>query len=123
MELPGIVLVAISISLSAKTYWAFTVQSNGVGLTTVGALLSLFGAAGIFVSAFVFSTSRSSETTHHTFDRQVSDLNGGLRSIHQGMRQLTLKVLSSATSRPPRQILPARGTSIRRHTTVAARSY
>jgi hypothetical protein len=115
--LPGIVLVTISTSLSAMTYWAVTFQSSGFSRLTVGLIMMLVGAADTFVLAHVFSMSRSSEYTHHTLDRQVSELNGGSRSIHQGMGQLTLRVLSSTTTRPPRQILPARGASNRRATT------
>lgn len=123
MGLLGIVLVAISISLSAMTYWAVTSQSKSFDLTTVGSIMMLVGAAGTLVSAFVFNMSRSSEKKHHTSDRQLSDLNGGVRSLHQGTKQLTLTVLSSATTRPARQILPARGTSDCRTSTVTARSY
>ena len=61
MGLLGIVLVAISISLSAMTYWAVTSQSKNFDLTSVGAIMMLVGAAGTSVSAFVFSMSRSSE--------------------------------------------------------------
>jgi hypothetical protein len=69
--LPGIVLDAISISLSAMMYWAFTVQGNGARLSPVRLIQMLNGGAGTQVLAVVFSTSRSSENTHHTFDRQV----------------------------------------------------
>lgn len=70
MGLPGIVLDAILISLSAMMYWAFTVQGSGTRLSPVR-LKKLNGVAGTQVLAVVFSTSRSSENTHHTFDRQV----------------------------------------------------
>jgi hypothetical protein len=119
--LPGIVLVVISISLSAMTYWAVTFQSNLFSLT--GLIMILVGAAGTLVSAFVFSMSRSSENAHHTLDRQISDLKGGVRSFHHGTNQLTLRVLSSATARLPRQILPARGTGDCRSTSLTARRY
>jgi hypothetical protein len=98
-------------SLSAMMYWAIIIHSNGSTLPTVGLLLTLVGAAGFVTSAFVFSKSRRSENTHHTLDRQVSDLHNGFRSIRQGMMQLTLRVLSSATTRPPPQLARARGTS------------
>src|SRR5580692_1076991 len=103
--LPGIVLVAISIGLSAMTYWMFTSQVKGSHFPP------MVGAADSFMSAFVFSMSRSSEHTHHTFDRQVSNLEGGCRPIHRGMSQLTLRVLSSATTRPPHKEAQARRTS------------
>jgi hypothetical protein len=119
--LPGIVLGAISVSLSAMMYWAFTFQGNGSNLSPEGLDLILVGAAGFVMSAFVFSMSRSSENTHHTFDRQVSDLNGGVRSNHRSKKKLTLRVLSSATTRPPCQILPARGTSDRLNVSATSR--
>jgi hypothetical protein len=115
--------VAVSTSLSAMTYWAVTSQRRNFDLTTVGPFMMLIGAAGTLVSAFVFNVSRSSEKKHHTSDRQLSDLNGGVRSFHQGTKRLTLRVLSSATTRLPRQILPARGTSDCRNTSVTARRY
>ena len=113
MGLPGIVLVAISVSLGAMTYWAVTVRVNGSRHPRVGPILLLVGAAGTVVSAYAFSMFRSSEHPHHTFDRQLLIPDGGCRSIHQGFKRLTLRVLSSATTRSPRQIFPARGTSHR----------
>ena len=123
MVLPGIVLVVIAISLSAMTYWAVTFHSNGVRHTTVGLVQKLLGAAGILMSAIVFSMSRSSENTPHTFDRRFLDLDGGFRSIHRGTSRLTQRVLSSVTAHPPRQILPAWGMSSRRHTVATERDY
>jgi len=119
--LPGIVLVAISISLGAIVYWAFTFRCKGFCVTAVTAWL--IGVAGMFVPAIVFSTSRSSEKTQHTLYRQVSDLNGGCRSTRQRINQLTQGVLSSAITRPSRQILPARGTSDHRSESDNARRY
>jgi hypothetical protein len=55
------------------------------------------GVAGTVVPAFVFSMSRTSENTHHTLDRQFSALESGLCTILQGIKQPTLRVLSSAT--------------------------
>jgi hypothetical protein len=99
--LPGIVLGAISVSLSAMMYWAFTPQVRGIRLASVRWIPEFDGEAGTAVSAIVFSTSRSSEHTHHIFDRQVSG--------HQSLMPPTLRVLSSATTRPPYR--DARGTS------------
>lgn len=48
----------------------------------------------------------------------VLDLHGGFRSYHREFQQRTLRVLPSATTRPPRQILPARGTSDCRNESV-----
>ena len=80
MVFPGIVLDAISISLSAMTYWAFTFQGNGTRLSPVRLNPMLNRVADTQVLAVVFSTSRSSENTHHTFDRQVSIPIGGFRT-------------------------------------------
>jgi hypothetical protein len=108
----GIVLSTTSVSLSAMMYWAVTANGNGSSLHTVGLILMSVGAAGTLVLAFVFSTSRSSENTHHTFDRQDPNLDHGFRSIQRGIEPLTLRVLSSATTRPPFQDgARARGTS------------
>jgi hypothetical protein len=52
-------------------YWAFTIQGNGTRLSPVRPNQMLDGVADTQVLAIVFSTSRSSESTHHTFDRQV----------------------------------------------------
>jgi hypothetical protein len=78
--LQGIVLGVISVSLSAMTYWAFTFHSDGTRLPSVKMKLLLGGGADTNVPAFVFSMSRSSENTHHTFDRQVSIPIGGFRT-------------------------------------------
>jgi multisubunit Na+/H+ antiporter MnhB subunit len=84
-------------------YWAFTIQVNGSRRPPAGLFLMLVGGAGTVVSAIVFRMSRNSEQTHHTFDRQVSNLDRGCRSIRQRFKQLTLRVLSSATTHPPHQ--------------------
>jgi hypothetical protein len=78
--LPGIVLGAISVSLSATTYWAFTVHANGLRLPPVTVNPLLNGGADTEVSARAFSTSRSSENAHHTFERQVTVRTGGFRT-------------------------------------------
>jgi hypothetical protein len=119
VESPGIVLGKFW--LSAKMYWAVTSQVDGSHLPPRGPILRRDGAAGKVVAAFVFSTSRSSENTHHTFCRQVSDLQSGDRSSPEGMMQPTLRVQSSATTRPPHQEARARGASERRSTATAAR--
>jgi len=122
--LPGIVLVAISVSLSAMTYWAITFHVDGSRLPPEGLIPTLIGTAGTVVSAFVFNMSRSSELTHHTFDRQLLSLDGGGRPIHQGIEKLTLRELSSATTRPPHQEQArARGTRDGRNGFDAAREY
>jgi hypothetical protein len=103
---PGIVFCAISISLSAMTYWAFTFQVSGLRLSSRGRKLALNGVAGTAVPVIAFSMSRGSENPHHTLDRRVSDLESGFRTIRPGMMQPTQRVLSSATTRLPRQISP-----------------
>jgi hypothetical protein len=107
------VLSAISIAIVATMHLAVTFRGYGFRLPSVGPILMLDGAVGIVVSAIVMGMLLSSEKSHRTLDRQVTDLHGGLRSVHQEIEQPTLRVLSSATTRPPGQILPARGTSNR----------
>jgi len=107
------VLNAISVAIVATMQRAVTFRGYGFRLTTVGLILVLVGAVGIAVSAIVMGMSLSSEKSHRTLDRQVTDLLGGLRTVHHEIEQPTLRVLSSATTRPPGQILSARGTSNR----------
>ncbi len=109
MVSPGVVLVAIFVSLSAMSYWAFTIQVNGIRLPPVVRVPLLVGDAGTVVPAIVFSASRSSENTRHTFDRQFAELRRGFRSRHTGKMQPTLRVLSSATTRPPNHEQPELG--------------
>ena len=101
MGLTGNVLIASSISLSAMMYLAAMIDSDGSKLSTIGIILTLVGAAGAVAPAFVFSMPRSSEDTHHTLNRQPSDLHNGIRSILQETLLMTQRVLSSATTRPP----------------------
>lgn len=82
-------------------YWTFTLHVNGLDLPPERVILMLAGGAGNLAPAFVRNTSRSSEITQHTFDRQVSELSSGFRTIRQELMQLTLRVPSSATTRPP----------------------
>jgi hypothetical protein len=56
-------------------------------------------------------------------NRQVTDLLGGFRTVHQGIEQPTLRVLSSAMTRPPSQILSARGTSNRRDVSITTNGF
>jgi hypothetical protein len=103
-----------TLSLGAMTYWAFTIHGNGLRVSTVRLSPLQGGVANTHVLAFVFSMSRSSEYTHHTFDRQVVATHSDFRTNHRVTRQLTLRVLPSTTTRLPRQILPAREASNRR---------
>ena len=95
--------MATPVPLSAMTYWTFTIEVNGSSLPSADLILIMVGACGTVMSAFVFSMSRSSELTHHTFDSRVSVLHGGFRSCHQETMRPTQRVLSSATTRPPLQ--------------------
>lgn len=104
-------------------YWAVTFQGNGFRHSPVKQILKPDGGADVVVSAFVFSTIRSSDTTHHTFDRHAYDLCAGFRSFRRGIGQLTLRVLSSVVTRPPLQILPAWVTSDRLEVSTSARSH
>jgi hypothetical protein len=80
------VLSAISVTVGAIMYWAVTYQGHGFRLSTVGLILMLVGAGGFVVSAIVFGMSRSSESTHHTLDREVTDSKGGSSSVHQEVK-------------------------------------
>lgn len=113
MGLPGMVVSANSVAVGAMMPWAATYQSHGFRLSTLGLNLMLLGAAGIVASGMVFSWSLSSDNLHHTLDRKVTDLHGGFRTAHHEIRQLTLRVLSSVTTRPPRKIPPRGGRVIR----------
>jgi hypothetical protein len=86
----------------------------------VGLILTLTGAAGVVVSAMVIGWSLSSESSHLTLNRQFMDLHRGFRTIPRDIERPTQRVLSSATTRPPRESPHARGTSNRRTVSVAA---
>lgn len=94
-------MVESAISVAVGTIMAVVYQGNGFGLTSVGLILILVGAAGIAVPAMVFSWSLSSDNVRRTLNRQVTELRGGFRTDHHEIKQLTLRVLSSATTRPP----------------------
>jgi hypothetical protein len=108
-------------SLSAMTYWAFTFSSDSFRLSIVGQISTLVGGAGIFVSAFVFNMSRSSEKTHHTFDRQVSFLTGGFRTFRRGASDAE-RCCRPRPLVPHAKNAPAWGTSDCRVSSVAAPS-
>jgi len=109
---------AISVAVGAMMHVVNTRQGYGFSPSTVGQILMLAGATGIVVSAMVISWSLSSDKYHHLTDRQVTDLRGGLRTAHHEVKRLTQRVMSSTTTRPSRQILPARGTSDCRNVVV-----
>ncbi|HVA99692.1 MAG TPA: hypothetical protein VNE42_00285 [Acidimicrobiales bacterium] len=84
MGLPGMVLSAFAAVAGAIMYWAITYQGTGFRLSTVGLILMIAGAAGFFVSAIIFATSRHQVSTgSHSMDRQVTDSQGRSSSVHE----------------------------------------
>ncbi|HVB01122.1 MAG TPA: hypothetical protein VNE42_07660 [Acidimicrobiales bacterium] len=84
MGLPGMVLSAFAAVAGAIMYWAVTYQGTGFRLSTVGLILMIAGAAGFFVSAIIFATSRRQVSTgSHSMDRQVTDSQGRSSSLHE----------------------------------------
>jgi hypothetical protein len=67
-------------SLSATMYWSFTPHGNGTRLSPVRLNQMRDGGVGTEVSAHVVSMSRSSENSHHTYDRQIVARRGGFRT-------------------------------------------
>lgn len=123
MGIPGIVVSAMSVALGTIMEGSSASPINGLGLPTVGLILMLVGAAGVIVPAMVVGLSLHSGSSHHALDRLVTDVRDGRRSAHHEVNAPTQRVSSSATARPPRQIPPARGTSIRRHAYRVARNW
>ena len=98
-----------SVAVGAIMHWAASFQKLWTPSPLMGLILMLAGTPGIVASAMVFSWSLSSDNLHHTLDRQVTDIRCGFRSAHHEIKRLTLRVLPSATTRPPRTNPPARG--------------
>jgi hypothetical protein len=61
-------------------YWSFTPHGNGTRLSPVRLNQMLDGVAGTSVSNNDVGTSRSSENSHHTYDRQIVSRKGGFRT-------------------------------------------
>jgi len=74
----------IAIAAGAVMYWAVTAQGHGFRLSTVGVILMAVGAVGLVVSTVIFATSRRpSGSRHHTYDREVTDSQGGSTAVHE----------------------------------------
>ena len=84
MGLTGMVFSIISIAAGAVMYWAVTSQGHGFRISTVGVILMIVGAIGLAVSAAIFGTSRRpSGGRGHTYDREVTDSQGGFAAVHE----------------------------------------
>jgi hypothetical protein len=85
MGLTGMVFSTIAIAAGAVMYWAITTtQTHGFRLSTVGVILMIVGALGLVVSATIFGTSRrAAGGRHHTYDREVTDAQGGVAAVHE----------------------------------------
>ena len=85
MGLTGMVFSTIAIAAGAVMYWAVTTtQTHGFRLSTVGVILMIVGAIGLAVSATVFGTSRRTAGGRgHTYDREVTDSQGGFAAVHE----------------------------------------
>jgi len=85
MGLTGMVFSTIAIAVGAVMYWAVTTtQTHGFRLSTVGVILMIVGAIGLAVSATIFGTSRRTTGGRgHTYDREVTDSQGGVAAVHE----------------------------------------
>lgn len=84
MGLTGMGFSIVAIAAGAVMYWAVTAQGHGFRLSTVGIILMAVGAAGLVVSSVIFGTSRrGAGSRHHTYDREVTDAQGGSSAIHE----------------------------------------
>jgi hypothetical protein len=85
MGLTGMVFSVISIAVGAVMYWAVTTtQGHGFRLSTVGVILMVAGAIGLVASSTIFATSRrSAGGRRHTYDREVTDTQGGTTAVHE----------------------------------------
>jgi uncharacterized membrane protein YciS (DUF1049 family) len=84
MGLTGMAFSVIAIAAGAVMYWAVTAQGHGFRLSTVGVILMIVGGIGLVVSSVIFGTSRrASGSRHHTYDREVTDSQGGSTAVHE----------------------------------------
>ena len=84
MGLTGMGFSIVAIAAGAVMYWAVTAQGHGFRLSTVGVILMAVGAVGLVVSSVIFATSRrGAGGRRHTYDRQVTDAQGGSSAIHE----------------------------------------
>jgi hypothetical protein len=87
MGLTGMAFSTISIAAGAIMYWAVTAQGHGFRYSTVGVILMIVGAIGLFVSTIVFATSRRpGGSRRHSYDREVTDAQGRSTQVHEEVR-------------------------------------
>jgi len=78
----------IAMAAGAVMYWAATSQGHGFRLSTVGVILMIVGAIGFIASANVLGTSRCpTGGPNHTYDREVTDSEGGFAAVHEEVRE------------------------------------
>jgi hypothetical protein len=83
MGLAELVPSAISVSVGAIMYWAVTFYGHGFHRSAMGLIQMLIRGGTFNVAAINFSESRSSEGTHDTLNRPVTDFMDGSGSVHQ----------------------------------------
>ena len=87
MGLTGMGFSTVAIAVGAVLYWAVTTQGHGFRLSTVGVILMVVGTVGLVVSTIVFGMSRRpTGGRHHTYDREVTDTQGGSTALHEEVR-------------------------------------
>ena len=80
----GMGFSTIAIAAGAIMYWAVTYQGHGFRLSTVGIILMVVGAVGLVTSTIVFASSRRpAGSRNRTYDRQVTDSQGGATTVHE----------------------------------------
>jgi hypothetical protein len=80
----GMVFSTIAIAAGAIMYWAVTYQGHGFRLSTVGVILMIVGAVGLVASAAIFASSRRpAGSRNRTYDRQVTNPQGGATIVHE----------------------------------------
>jgi hypothetical protein len=84
MGLSGMAFSVIAIAAGAVMYWGVTAQGHGFRLSTVGVILMVVGALGLVVSSIIFGTARrGAGSRHRTYDREVTDSQGGSTAVHE----------------------------------------
>ena len=87
MGLKGMVISIVAFVAGAIMYWAVTSQGHGFRVSTVGVILMVAGGVGLVVSAIVFGvSSRAVVGGTRTYDREATDAQGGLTSVHEEVR-------------------------------------
>jgi hypothetical protein len=83
----GMAFSTIAIAAGAIMYWAVTYQGHGFKLSTVGVVLMVVGVVGLVISTVIFASSRRpAGSRNRTYDRQVTDSQGGATTVHEEVR-------------------------------------